>query len=85
MTDYWDGCMVGVNKTKRRFEMKVKKRTLLMMLIGSGILVGISAGIIYTYFSTSKQPVILELLVLGIVIFAIGVVLTVISFLSDSY
>ena len=63
--------------------MKLKKAKLLIMLIGSGVLIGISAGIIYTYFFMSKPPGTLEVLVLGIVIFAIGVVLTIISFRSD--
>ena len=65
--------------------MKVKQRKLLIMLIVSGILVGIGSGIIYTHFSASKQPVTPEILVLGIVISAIGVVLGIVCFRSDSY
>jgi len=65
--------------------MKAKQRKLLIMLIVSGMLVGIGAGIIYTHFSASKQPVTLEVLVLGIVISAIGVVFAIISFRSDAY
>lgn len=65
--------------------MKVKKGMLWMMLIGSGILTGISASIIYTYFSASERLRTPEDLVLGIVIFAIAAILAIISFLSDSY
>ena len=65
--------------------MKVKKGMLWMMLIAGGILVGISANIIYTYFSVSKHLRTPEILVLGIVIFAIAAILAIISFLSDSF
>ena len=65
--------------------MKVKKRMMVIMLIVSGILIGIGSGIIYTHFSASKQPETPELLVLGIVIFAIAAILAIISFLSDSF
>lgn len=65
--------------------MKVKKGMLWMMLIGSAILVSISANIIYTYFSVSKHLRTPEDLILGIVISAIAVVLAIISFLSDSF
>lgn len=64
--------------------MKVKKGILWMMLIGSGMLTGISTAIIYTYFSMSKHLRTPEVLVLGMVIFAIAVILAIISFLSDT-
>ncbi len=65
--------------------MKLKQKTLLIMLIGSGILIGIGSGIIYTYFSTPKQPVTPEILVLGIAILAIAIVLGIITFRSNPY
>jgi len=65
--------------------MKVKQRTLLIMLITSAILVGIGAGILYIYFFMPKPPGTPEVLVLGIVISAIGVVFAIISFRSDTW
>ena len=63
--------------------MKLKKGKLLIMLIVSGMLVGIGAGIIYIYFFLPKPPGTPEVLVLGIIIFAIGTVLTISSFRSN--
>ena len=65
--------------------MKLKKGKLLITLITSGILTGIGGGIIYIYFSASERPRTPELLILGIVIFAIAVVFSIIFFRSDSY
>ncbi len=65
--------------------MKLKKGKLLITLITSGILVGIGAGMLYIYFFLLKPPRTPEVLVLGIVLFAIGVVLTIISFRPDPY
>jgi len=65
--------------------VKLKKRTMVIALIVNGILVGIGAKIIYTYFSVSEHLRTPEILVLGIVVSAIGIVFAIISFRSDSY